>query len=299
MGRRDHRLRLEFPRPHPRHCRLFHRPRRAATISGRFAPGFTDHPRFGDISAAGSRDHAAHCGLPGREPIQGEAGRHISARGLFRRRFRQLCTAHNVMLILDEIQTPGLAATGKLLAEQHDGIEADVRCSARALSGGLLSGVGRAFQQRRARHLETRGQHGFDLRRATPLACAVARGRALRVAGRGRHDRERRRPGSRASSRGCGASVPTRSARCAGAALMLAIELHPEAGAARRYCEGLQARGILAKDTHDTHHPHRAAARHPPRTGRLGAGADRGDGGAGFFVSAARGSVVPALSRDP
>ena len=36
-----------------------------------------------------------------------------------------------------------------------------------------------------------------------------------------------------------------------GRGLMLAIELHPEAGAARRYCEGLQARGILAKDTHD------------------------------------------------
>jgi ornithine--oxo-acid transaminase len=31
---------------------------------------------------------------------------------------------------------------------------------------------------------------------------------------------------------------------------MLAIELHPEAGGARRYCEQLQARGILAKDTH-------------------------------------------------
>ncbi len=42
-----------------------------------------------------------------------------------------------------------------------------------------------------------------------------------------------------------------RSARCAGAGLMLAVELHPEAGGARRYCEALQARGILAKDTHD------------------------------------------------
>ena len=35
-----------------------------------------------------------------------------------------------------------------------------------------------------------------------------------------------------------------------GRGLMLAVELHPEAGAARRYCEALQARGILAKDTH-------------------------------------------------
>ena len=36
-----------------------------------------------------------------------------------------------------------------------------------------------------------------------------------------------------------------------GRGLMLAIELHPEAGGARRYCEALQETGILAKDTHE------------------------------------------------
>ena len=36
-----------------------------------------------------------------------------------------------------------------------------------------------------------------------------------------------------------------------GRGLMLAVELHPEAGAARRYCEALQGTGILAKDTHE------------------------------------------------
>jgi ornithine--oxo-acid transaminase len=35
-----------------------------------------------------------------------------------------------------------------------------------------------------------------------------------------------------------------------GRGLMLAVELHPEAGDARQYCEALQGRGILAKDTH-------------------------------------------------
>jgi ornithine--oxo-acid transaminase len=34
-----------------------------------------------------------------------------------------------------------------------------------------------------------------------------------------------------------------------GRGLMLAVELHQEAGDARRYCEALQSRGILAKDT--------------------------------------------------
>jgi Aminotransferase class-III len=55
---------------------------------------------------------------------------------------RELCTAHDVMLILDGIQT-GLGRTGKLLAEQHDGIEADVTLLDKALSGGfyLVSAV--------------------------------------------------------------------------------------------------------------------------------------------------------------
>ena len=35
-----------------------------------------------------------------------------------------------------------------------------------------------------------------------------------------------------------------------GRGLMLAVELHPEAGGARRYCEALQGSGILGKDTH-------------------------------------------------
>ena len=35
-----------------------------------------------------------------------------------------------------------------------------------------------------------------------------------------------------------------------GRGLMLAIEMHPQAGDARRYCEALRGRGILAKDTH-------------------------------------------------
>jgi ornithine--oxo-acid transaminase len=69
------------------------------------------------------------------EPIQGEAGVVIPPSDYFTE-VRQLCTAHDVMLILDEIQT-GLGRTGKLLAEQHEGIEADVTLLGKALSGGF------------------------------------------------------------------------------------------------------------------------------------------------------------------
>ena len=69
------------------------------------------------------------------EPIQGEAGVVIPPSGYFTV-VRELCTAHDVMLILDEIQT-GLGRTGKLLAEQHEGIEADVTLLGKALSGAF------------------------------------------------------------------------------------------------------------------------------------------------------------------
>jgi ornithine--oxo-acid transaminase len=36
-----------------------------------------------------------------------------------------------------------------------------------------------------------------------------------------------------------------------GRGLMLAVELHPDAGGARRYCDALKERGILCKDTHE------------------------------------------------
>src|SRR5207302_1351127 len=58
------------------------------------------------------------------EPIQGEAGVIIPPAG-YLKRARELCTERRAILILDEIQT-GLGRTGKLLAEEHEGVEADL-----------------------------------------------------------------------------------------------------------------------------------------------------------------------------
>jgi ornithine--oxo-acid transaminase len=52
------------------------------------------------------------------------------------KRARELCTANNVVLILDDIQT-GLERAGRLLAEEHEEIEADVTLVGKALSGGF------------------------------------------------------------------------------------------------------------------------------------------------------------------
>jgi ornithine--oxo-acid transaminase len=178
------------------------------------------------------------------EPIQGEAGVIIPPSGYFTE-VRELCTTHDVMLILDEIQT-GLGRTGKLLAEQHDGIEADVTLLGKALSGGFYP-VSAVLSNNAVLGTLKPGQHGSTFG-GNPLACAVARA-ALRVlVEEGMIEN--------AAVQGARFLEGLRSIRAntirevRGRGLMLAVELHPEAGGARRYCEALQGRGILAKDTH-------------------------------------------------
>lgn len=210
---------------------------------GPFPPGFTVVP-FGDaaaMEAAITPDTVAVL----LEPIQGEAGVIIPPPG-YLRRVRELCTGHNVVMILDEIQT-GLGRTGKLLAEEHEGVEADVTLIGKALSGGFYP-VSAVLSNSEVLGVLKPGQHGSTFG-GNPLACAVARA-AMRVlveegmienaAAQGAYFMERLR-GIRSNL--------VREVR--GRGLMLAVELHPEAGGARLYCEALRRRGVLAKDTHD------------------------------------------------
>ena len=209
---------------------------------GPFAPGFRIIP-FGDAAAlkqAMTPNTVAFLV----EPIQGEAGVVIPPTGYFAG-VRELCTAHGVMLILDEIQT-GLGRTGKLLAEQHDGIEADVTLLGKALSGGFYP-VSAVLSNNEVLGTLKPGQHGSTFG-GNPLACAVARA-ALRVLVEEGMIENAALQGERFIAGLRSMRVNTiREVR--GRGLMLAIELHPEAGPARRYCEALQGKGILAKDTH-------------------------------------------------
>ena len=209
---------------------------------GPFAPGFKIIP-FGDAKALEEAITPNTVGFLV-EPIQGEAGVILPPPGYFTK-VRELCTAHEVMLILDEIQT-GLGRTGKLLAEQHDGIEADVTLLGKALSGGFYP-VSAVLSNNEVLGTLKPGQHGSTFG-GNPLACAVARA-ALRALVEEGMIENAAIQGSRFLDglRSIRANT-TREVR--GRGLMLAVELHPETGAARRYCEALQARGILAKDTH-------------------------------------------------
>jgi ornithine--oxo-acid transaminase len=210
---------------------------------GPFAPGFRIIP-FGDAAAleeAITPNTVAFLV----EPIQGEAGVIIPPAGYFAK-VRELCTTNNVMLVLDEIQT-GLGRTGKLLAEQHEGIEADVTLLGKALSGGFYP-VSAVLSNNDVLGTLRPGQHGSTFG-GNPLACAVARA-AMRVLVEEGMIENAARQGARFLE-GLREIRANTIREVRGRGLMLAVELHPEAGRARRYCEALQGKGILAKDTHE------------------------------------------------
>lgn len=212
------------------------------THFGPFAPGFKIIP-FGDAAAledAITPNTVAFLV----EPIQGEAGVIIPPAGYFTE-VRELCTANNLMLVLDEIQT-GLGRTGRLLAEQHEGIEADVTLLGKALSGGFYP-VSAVLSNNEVLGTLRPGQHGSTFG-GNPLACAVARA-AIRVLVEEGMIENAARQGARFLE-GLKDIRANTIREVRGRGLMLAVELHPEAGRARRYCEALQGKGILAKDTH-------------------------------------------------
>ncbi|MDC7744487.1 ornithine--oxo-acid transaminase [Rhizobium binxianense] len=215
----------------------------ARTGFGPYTPGFRTIP-FGDAEAfeAAINGNTVAALI---EPIQGEAGVIIPPAGYFTR-IRELCTDNNVTLILDEIQT-GLGRTGKLLAEEHEDIEADVTLIGKALSGGFYP-VSAVLSNSEVLGVLKPGQHGSTFG-GNPLACAVARTALKVLVEEGMIEN--------AAVMGDYFLEGLRSIRSnivrdvRGRGLMMAIELEPEAGGARQYCHALKERGLLAKDTHD------------------------------------------------
>jgi ornithine--oxo-acid transaminase len=209
---------------------------------GPFAPGFKVIP-YGDARAFEAAITPNTVAILV-EPIQGEAGVIIPQMG-YLKRLRELCDQHQITLILDEIQT-GLGRTGKLLAEEHEGIEADVTLVGKALSGGFYP-VSAVLSNSEVLGVLKPGEHGSTFG-GNPLACAVARA-ALKVLVEEGLVENSEKMGDYFQSQLKAISSPfIKEVR--GRGLMLAVELHPEAGGARAYCEALRARGILAKDTH-------------------------------------------------
>ncbi len=213
----------------------------ATTGFGPFTPGFKLVP-FGDIDALAAAVTPNTVAVL-MEPIQGEAGVIVPPPG-YVRAVRELCTAQSIIFILDEIQT-GLGRTGNLLAEEHEGVEADMTLLGKALSGGFYP-VSAVLSNVENLGVLKPGEHGSTFG-GNPLACAVARAALRVIAGEGLVENAAQQGAYLQEGLRAIASPAVKEVR--GRGLMLAIELHPDAGGARRFCEALRNRGILCKDT--------------------------------------------------
>ena len=209
---------------------------------GPFAPGFK-------IIAFGNADALEAAITPSTvaflvEPIQGEAGVIIPPQG-YLKRIREICTRHNIMLVLDEIQT-GLGRTGKLFAEEHEGIEADLTLVGKALSGGYYP-ISAVLSNTEVLGVLKPGEHGSTFG-GNPLACAVARAAMRVLIEEGMIENAAEQGAYFLEELGKLRTNQVRDVR--GSGLMIALELHEEAGGARRYSEALMKLGLLCKETH-------------------------------------------------
>jgi len=209
---------------------------------GPFPPGFKIVP-FGDAAAIEQAITPHTVGIL-LEPIQGEAGVIIPPSG-YLKDVKASCEKHDVILILDEIQT-GLGRTGKLLAEEHEDIEADVTVIGKALSGGFYP-ISAVLSNKEVLGVFMPGDHGSTFG-GNPLACAVAR-TAIRVIIEENMIDNSRKMGEYFLSQLKTIQSPFIK-EIRGKGLLIGVELLPEAGGARRFCEDLKTKGLLCKETH-------------------------------------------------
>lgn len=209
---------------------------------GPFTPGFVTVP-YGDATALEAAITPRTVAFMV-EPIQGEGGVVMPPNG-YLRAVRGICDRHNVLLMADEIQT-GLGRTGRLFACDYEDVRPDVMIIGKALSGGVYP-VSAVLSSQEILGLFQPGDHGSTFG-GNPLGAAVAT-EALKVLAEeglidnaaevGEYFQERL------------TEVPSPHVKeVRGKGLLIGVELKSEAGGARRFCEALQERGILCKETH-------------------------------------------------
>lgn len=135
---------------------------------GPFMPGFeiVDYNDVAVLQKALSQPNVCALWI---EPIQGEAGVFVPDEG-YLKAAEQLCRKHNVLLMMDEIQT-GIARTGKMLASEHENVRADLLILGKALSGGFLP-ISCVLADDKVMLVLKPGEHGSTFG-GNPLAAAV------------------------------------------------------------------------------------------------------------------------------
>ena len=209
---------------------------------GPFTPGFVVAP-YGDLEATAKLfDENVVAVLV--EPVQGEGGVVIPPAN-FLPGLRKLCDQNKALLIADEIQS-GLGRSGSMFAHELTGIRADAVTIGKALSGGLYP-VSAFLATEDVMDVFTPGTHGSTYG-GNPLACAVAEA-ALDVLVEEKLFERSKELGARFLER-LGSIDSEHIKEIRGVGLWIGVELKPEAGGARRFCEALRDEGILCKETH-------------------------------------------------
>ena len=210
---------------------------------GPFTPGFITvrYGNYEDLEKAITPNTVAFLV----EPIQGEGGVIVPPEGYLKKAY-DLCKKNNVLFVADEIQS-GLGRSGKLFAFNYENIKPDMVTIGKALSGGCYA-VSAVLSDKEVLGVFNPGDHGSTFG-GNPLGAAVAR-EALKVLVEenliensfemGNYFRNKLK------------EIKNNYVKeIRGKGLFIGVELKPEAGGARRFCEALMHRGILCKETHE------------------------------------------------
>ncbi|MDA1103023.1 MAG: ornithine--oxo-acid transaminase [Gemmatimonadetes bacterium] len=209
---------------------------------GPFTPGFKVIP-YGDSDALEAAITENTVGFLV-EPLQGEGGVVVPPEG-FLTRVREICTANRVAFIADEIQT-GLGRTGRMFCYDWDGVRPDILIVGKALGGGVYP-VSAAIADTEFMDVYQPGDHGSTFG-GNPLAAAIGLA-ALGVI------IDEKLP-ERSDELGTWFMDQLRAIgsphveEVRGKGLMIGVVIKQSSGPARPFCKALQARGVLAKETH-------------------------------------------------
>ena len=212
---------------------------------GPYTPGFVKIP-YNDIPALERALEEPDVAGFLVEPIQGEAGVYVPDEGYLRRAC-DLCHAHNVLFMADEVQT-GIGRTGRMLACDHEGVRPDILILGKALGGGVVP-ISAVLADDEIMLTIKPGEHGSTFG-GNPVACRASMA-ALEVVREERLTENAEAMGRifRDRMRSIGSDM---IAEVRGKGLLNAVVIRPKNGReAWDVCLRMRDNGLLAKPTHD------------------------------------------------
>ncbi|WP_031163908.1 ornithine--oxo-acid transaminase [Streptosporangium roseum] len=209
---------------------------------GPYTPGFTV-VKYGSVEAIREAVDANTVAVL-LEPIQGEAGVLVPPDG-YLTQVRELCTAENILMIADEIQS-GLGRTGDTFACDHEGVVPDIYVLGKALGGGVVP-VSAITANEDVLGVIKPGQHGSTFG-GNPLACAVANA-VIEILNTGEYQARAKELGAVLHERLRGL-IGRGVVTVRGRGLWAGVDIDPSLATGREISKALMRRGVLAKDTH-------------------------------------------------